>query len=70
MEAIETMEIEAAAAQDEDDMNLIILICIDIEERLRQALPMLPTRRAAWVYTQHEWNRDNDPDENARRLYR
>lgn len=36
---METMEFEAVAAQDEEDMNLIILICIDIEEQLRQALP-------------------------------
>jgi hypothetical protein len=67
---METMEIDIAKAQDEEDINLIILICLDIEQRLVRAIPMLPTRRAPWVYTQHQWSLDNEPDENARRLYR
>jgi len=31
---METMEIDIAKAQDEEDINLIILICLDIEQRL------------------------------------
>ena len=67
---METMEIDIAKAQDEEDINLIILICLDIEQRLVRAIPMLLTRRALWVYTQHQWSLDNEPDKNARRLYR